>query len=517
MMQRLLDWLRKHKTEAWFILGGVGVLACYAGMEWILLTSTQLAPVHGVVPENGIYVRLLGVPLDDVYIHCRYASNLLHGYSYSLNPGETLTADTSPLWVLMLALAGLMTTHLELATVVLSILCYLLLAPLVYRICKDVFALTESNARLAGWCTVFAGRLAWSGMSGMETALAVLLLLLAFREHALSMKRGALGTHEGILLGLGLLARPEFVFFAGLLFADWVYAAYRRRVVITNASATLLVFCIVASPAILLPLITRNSLVAHSSVVQGAGMHWIPDFEYLFSTVKVMASSNLLLFVLALVAIVLIWKEPFAPLLLALAFGLPLLQAFVAPQGRHHLRYLFPILPLLIIIGVLMWQRMLELRSLKGWMQRVIPILIILGGVLETGRWAYLTASDVRNINDEHLAIAHWLNANLHPTDTLAIDDAGAAAYLTNRRLIDLTGLMTPAIFRVEDNQDSVWRVARTMGANMFVICELYHPSFYIGHKDSLDLVKEFQVRLPLTSAFSQMGIYRVKETQHGS
>ena len=94
---------------------------------------------------------------------------------------------------------------------------------------------------------------------------------------------------------------------------------------------------------------------------------------------------------------------------------------------------------------------------------------------------------------------------------------------ITDRRVIDLTGLVTPEVYPLQHDQDSVWSYARAKGANMFVIYTRLNPSFYQGHRDSLELVKEFRVREPLISAAATvMSVFRmkehlVKEVPHGS
>jgi len=496
--------LNKYRFELILLAGGGIVAAAFGIAQYLFLSSSALP----------IYVRWLGVPLDDVYIHCRYASNLLHGYSFSFNPGETLTADTSPLWVVLITIGGLFTTRLEIAAILVSLLCYLALASGVYRVARDLLLFRESQARLAGWLTVLASRLAWSGMSGMETALAALIMLLVVEEHVRSRSRGILRGREGILLGLGILTRPEFLFVIVILTVDWIYL--RRTADISRWSLAILLFLIIASPSILLSSATSGDLVSHSSVVQGASISILPNFKYLWFALKIIASNNLVIFLLILLSFLTLWKLPTYRLLLIIGLGLPLLQAFVAPQFRHHGRYFFPVLPLVILLGMAVW-RECEYRKISPIILRLVPALAILAGLIETGRWAYIEAASVRNINDQHLAAAQWLKTNKYATDILAVHDLGAIGYLTNEHIIDLTGLATPSLWPVQHDQDMVWRKARAMGANMFVIYRRLNSTFYDLHKDSLVLQRDFPVRLPLTSsADTILSIYSLKGS-HGS
>jgi hypothetical protein len=208
-------------------------------------------------------------------------------------------------------------------------------------------------------------------------------------------------------------------------------------------------------------------------------------------------------------------RKPEFSLLFILAIGLPILQSFIAPQFRHHGRYFFPVFPLVILCGVGAWQEIEQRKQFRSIIKKAVVVMIVLAGFIETGRWSLIEAESVRNINDQHLAAVSWLRQNMRPSDTLAVDDVGAIAYFLNKPVIDLTGLMTPSLWPLQHNQDSVWLKARKMGANLFVIYNRLNPPFYNNHKDSLVLQHDFSVRLPLTSAADTvMSIYRIKEPQ---
>ena len=174
--------------------------------------------------------------------------------------------------------------------------------------------------------------------------------------------------------------------------------------------------------------------------------------------------------------------------------------------------------PILIICSIAAWTTLKEKVDLWKPVTALVPALLILAALIETGRWAIIESESVRNINDQHLAVVNWLNADSHPNDTLAVDDVGAIGYYLNRPVIDLTGLVTPTLWPLQHNQDSVWQAARAMGANLFVIYNRLNPAFYQEHKDSLLLQRDFSVRLPLTSAADTvMSIYRLIGAKSGS
>ncbi len=491
----------KFRIEIVLVFAGIIVLVAYAIVQRSLLGDNVSTDLH-----------IIGVPLDDVYVHCQFAKNVLRGIGYSFNPGFIVSSDTSPLWVMLLAIGGIFFSRIELVAVGISMLSYLTLGPGVYRASRDIFGLRQGHAILAGLLAVLASRLVWSGMSGMETALATLLMLLIAEEHIRSKRRNCLRPREAIWLGLGLLLRPEFLFVAIVCAGDWIIARFRFKADLTTLWMTLLVGAAICSPAFLLPLVTHGSPVSHSSIVQGASASAVPNVKYLWIAMKIIASNNVVIFVLLVAGFYFLHQRKSIWFLYFLAIGLPFVQAFVAPQFRHHGRYFFPILPLVIIIGLISWEEIKANVNLSPIVTKAIIGFLIMSGLVESGRWAMIEGESVRNINDQHLAVVDWLRHNMGSKDTLAVDDVGAIGYFLNRPVIDLTGLMTPQLWPLQHNQDSVWRVSRTMGANLFVIYDRLNPPFYNDHKDSLTLQASFRVRPPLaSSADTVMNIYRVK------
>jgi hypothetical protein len=80
---------------------------------------------------------------------------------------------------------------------------------------------------------------------------------------------------------------------------------------------------------------------------------------------------------------------------------------------------------------------------------RRIGALALLGGML----WALPAAATryawaVQNIEAMQVDIARWVAARTNPAARLALNDVGAITYLTRREIIDVMGLVTPAILR---------------------------------------------------------------------
>ena len=268
----------------------------------------------------------------------------------------------------------------------------------------------------------------------------------------------------------------------------------------------------------MLPFIFEQHWAFHSSLVQGAHFSAWPDASYLLFAGKVLGSTNVVLTLLTIAGLLTLLRSWRSRYLAIIAFGLPLLQAFVAPVVRHHGRYLFPVLPLMILLAVLAWHELEQRSATMHRLRVVVMIAILLAGLVETGRWAGIAAHSVRNINDQHLEAVHYLRAHGAPHEVIAADDVGALGYLLGAPLLDLTGLVSPEIWKQQSDQQAVWRTARAAGATRFVIYRRLNPSFYATYKDSLELERDLPVRLPLTaSADTVLSIYRLRTANTAS
>jgi hypothetical protein len=328
---------------------------------------------------------------------------------------------------------------------------------------------------------------------------------------------------EAIVLGLGIAIRPEFYLLVLIASLDWLYMIFKKQISTKNLIRYSIPLLISAYFVFSIPLAERGSLIYHSSLVQGAGFRFPPDFYYIGRSFYILF-ENFWWMILLLLFYITSFRFPKIKgsnaLLLIFVFLLPVLQGFVAPQYRHFGRYVFPVIPLVVLsVIALLRKNILSdkgfafFRNMKGKKRSISLIIIVTIFSLPLAiKWMGVYAESVRNINDQHLAAAAWINENITANDKLAVDDVGAIGYFTKQSVIDLTGLVSPEFFPLQKDQSLVWKKARSQGANLFIIYTRLNPSFYQYAKDSLELIKEFRIRPPLVaSADTVMSIFRVK------
>jgi hypothetical protein len=509
----LKSFVKRNAVEGSLVFAGVVILVI------------QFAVAKYYLSHSGIdHTNIIGAPLDDVYIHCRYAENLLAGKGYSFNPGHIVSADTSPLWVVLIAFGGLITSHLDLIAIILSSIAWLLLAPGVYRVARYVFVFEQSFSIAAGILMLLSPRLLAMALSGMETTFAALLVLIAVEMHIKSREIVQIRMREATVLGLGIAIRPEFYFLVVIASLDWLYLIFKKKQISIKEIIGYSIPLLVSGYFVFsIPLSERGNFIYHSSIIQGVGFRFPPDFYYIAKAFFILLESSwwiILLLLLNIFSFSVPRLKGSNTVLVLFIILLPVAQGFIAPQYRHFGRYIFPVLPLVVLSMIALLRQNInsgkQFAFFRTWKDRKKIILLssitVIASLPLAIRWTSLYAESVRNINDQHLAVASWINTNVPDEDKLAVDDVGAAGYFTERNVIDLTGLVSPEFLPLQRNQSLVWKEARRQGANLFIIYTRLNPAFYQYAKDSLELIKEFRIRPPLvSSADTVMSVFKAK------
>jgi hypothetical protein len=181
-----------------------------------------------LIPLLALTLRLIPGPrvIDDAYITFRYARNILAGLGPFYNPGEPVLGSTTPLFVMLLTVLGLVTggasasfPHLALVTsaVADALTCGILIA-LGREFGKSRAGVAAALFwAIAPWSVTFA-------VGGMETSVFIALTSAAFYCH---LTRRPIGTS---LFGmLALLTRPDALLFLIPLALDRLRQAALRR------------------------------------------------------------------------------------------------------------------------------------------------------------------------------------------------------------------------------------------------------------------------------------------------
>jgi hypothetical protein len=212
-----------------------------------------------------------------------------------------------------------------------------------------------------------------------------------------------------------------------------------------------------------------------------------------------------------------------ASLLSLWSVGLPLVYACLHAVLYQHGRYLIPLIPCNAIVGVvglLAAGRLAARRwtltpalSLGGRGRTLTPALslggrggrglaVLVAGLVVAGTaWrlpamARLYAWNVDNVNEMHVALGWWVAEHTPPDAVLALNDIGAIAYVSERPVVDLAGLVTPEVVPLLHAPDRDARLADLMAEQGVQYVAIF-PNWFPGLAARTDVLEPvYQVTL---------------------
>jgi hypothetical protein len=484
--------------------------------------------------------NLWGVPLDDAYIHFRFAQNLAAGHGFSFNPDHPVPGSTSPLWVVLLAAGTALGMPLWLAAKVYGVLFGAVTAVLAWRL-----ALRLTGAPLAalatGALTALDGRLLWAAPSGMEVTLFAALSLAAFLARPSRQATGASGAGVGswsrersnsllqlttptprvllvaALCGLATLTRPEGYLLAAVLGID----VYRR----TRPSAATLVLAVALYLALVLPynafaLVTTGHPLPTTFYAKAGGLGpstLLLAWDYAKGLAILVLLTNAAMLVLAPIGVVTLWRTGAeARAVVAWPVALLLVQALLSPLLYHFGRYAMPLDPFFALWAVVGIGRLTRPSAgADAWRAALPPLALVVLGTLTLSTWANVYALSVQNIDDVQVALGRWVRAHVPPGVPVATHDVGAIGYLSNRPVVDIVGLVTPPFIALKREQPTARRARDVYaeitrdGAHYLIIFPSAFP--WLAAEPGLRRIYSVSVHHNVILPASTMVVYRLQ------
>jgi hypothetical protein len=428
--------------------------------------------------------RSPGFPLDDAWIHQDFARTLAQNGRFAFAPDRSGAGSTSPLWVLLLAPAQLV-PNAPLWWVLLwaDALGALALFGLAYAL-SELAALwlqgldarwQRFGALVAGIGVITEWHLTWAALSGMETMLFILLSVLLL----LGVGRA---WHPAWLGALGALltdTRPEGILLVGLVAVAIVLGVggkqQMREAPVPPASCRcwgiagifLSIFALGVLPLLALNEVASAHLLPSTFYAKGS-FYALGTTElqrlagYTLGVLNFLVSSPLVGLGLPGTLYLLwqsrkSWGQSEGTFWLALGWMLALIGSYAVhlPVVYQNGRYLMPVLPLLLALGVVGTLRYLSAASFR-LLPVVLAVLALGLGILSIGRGASIYATNIRFINGYQVQTALWLRDHTRSGAVVATHDIGAIGYFSQRPVIDLGGLTQPELVPLLSNQQAL-------------------------------------------------------------
>jgi len=446
-----------------------------------------------LITEYQITGHQFGVPLDDVWIHFRFAENFAQGHFYEYNIGEPTPGTTSPLWVIILSIPFLFSQNIYLFYALLISSVFFLLALIeLYKLCLKL-GFDRIYSLFITLLTLSCGRLLWSSLSGMEITLFCYLSILIFNNHLKEIETSKLTIINGLLLGLAANTRPETYLLAGIYYLTSLILLKKNLKQNTGRFLlSILIFIVILIPYPIFCYIHTGGFLPSTYEGQVGVFKYLPNFTYLVETGKLFVKDNLFIVLLWFTAMgyfiytVVTKKIDKKFLLINLwVILLPAVSSVVAPNWRHHGRYLIPLIPFINIVSIYILRKIHQYFQNKEYkkyilLRKATIALVLIFSINSAVIFANALGWNVENINNQQVKTANWLKENLPDEKAFGMNDIGAITFITKKYAVDMAGLVTPEVFKFqkmsyEDGSKALFRFLKSKDVNYIII----YPDWY--------------------------------------
>jgi len=451
-----------------------------------------MLPLLAALVFGVALARVSGFYTDDSYIHLVFARSIARGDGFTFNTGQPTYGFTSPLWMLLLAAGHAAIPDWLALSRVLCLLFTLLAVAATYRLAVAAGGTRGIAFGAAASLALNAWFLRWS-LSGMETSLAAFLVAAGLERLIRGGRAVAVGL---VVLALAALARPEalILFGAGCL---WAVVRGRRLARASGQEARgpdrgwaaagalggLAIFavwelCIHASTGAWFPNAYTVKRFHEAFTIAGA----LGNMGYFFGVVGITDA------ILAATAVAALWTirrrgESAGALALLLLWPALLAAFYLGARVQMISRYWIPATPVLCAAAWVGAERAWSgagrawTGAGRAWGRSARSVTAGLYFAQQAAVLLFLVAPQIdaftRGLNRGPVEIGRWLHANAPPEALVATPDIGAIGFYGERPLLDLGGLVTPAMAPILARHD----------VNEVIAGALYEP---VGHPDYL-------------------------------
>lgn len=423
----------------------------------------------------------LFAPLDDVYIHLQYGSQLGAGHFFQFDTGDEISAGASSIlyaFVLGAAYAlGLHGAALHVFAVAFGLCCFATAAALT---CELGTRLLHRTAGIwAGVLVAVSGPLLWGAASGMEVGLVALLVTAATLALVVEHPSGRF-RRLPLVSGLLALARPEGFVYAAALTCAALWTLWRGRstsrvpVSLARALWTLLPLAVFAGQLLFYQLATGTTAangVQSKSLLSDRPVFYAGEFlDRTTATLRTLLDTFLGLtsqdfffpgavLVCAAGAGRLLWRDRARrPIVAAIFAGMCAAVLSLSTLDTaifHELRYFQPFFPVFLVFVVAGFDALCRLASRSEVRRFALHGLLVVAlafSLVAIPMWGVRFARAGAAIGGSDVSYAEWIKDNLPADARVAVKDVGAVAHLSGHRVLDLLGLGTNGFAEAANN-----------------------------------------------------------------
>lgn len=439
------------------------------------LKNLHLIIVLAMVIALSHQALFLDWTCDDAFISYRYAENLSHGQGLVFNTGERVEGFSNFFWVVLLAFFNIFGISALWVSKILS-LCFSLL--LIGFIFKTAYAsgVGAAGSILCSFLVSSATSLAYFSMSGLETVLYTLLLLLAVYlniKYKVTPKQKTFFLLYAVLL-LAAITRPEGILF---LLVSTVYhlgqGLRQKKCKAFKAilPAPLLVLSVYAG-FILFRYVYYSDILPNTFYAKPLGTFVDAGYNAFFVNFSSGLTSGSFFLIPLLLFIVnrRFLAQNLYPVLFCLIQAL-----FMSYAGDWMAfgRFFFPIFPLAVVLTLTFLSTFPTSSSPIRWKSRT-SILCLVAWIFFAGLNGAQTIKALENrdnypylvMNSAELTkVGKWLKDNFTSDTTIALRRQGAIPYYSGMMSIDFLGLTNRKIAQTLFKENDMMQESRLIAA----------------------------------------------------
>lgn len=420
--------------------------------------------------------HVFSFPLDDPWIHLTFAKNLVEYFSFSYFKNEMATAgSTSPLYTIIVALGFIFSNNEMIISYIVGILFLILSVLAFYKLSSFEFERENLFAMICTGMFVLDKWMNFIAVSGMETTMFILILVLCAYFYKV---RKAIPF--AVMLGLIMWTRPDGVAFIGAVIADYLLIklftrneinlnffspAEMKKILLIFAGLTGLYFIMNYSlSGSILPNTYDAKLTYYSPEFRSRsdflkfevwdyftkGSYYILMIGFLFSLLKFFFD---------------LYKRTYNPNTVYILFILFLVFIYwlKLPYAHRFGRYMMPVIPFFILVSTIGFRDLA--RFINKYTSNVLfaksVFYILIGitffmGVKDYDENRELYVSNTKYIYERQVEAAKWIKEYTKENDVIATHDVGAIGFYSNRKIIDVAGLITPELIKKINDADYV-------------------------------------------------------------
>jgi tetratricopeptide (TPR) repeat protein len=427
-----------------------------------------------------------GFPLDDPWIHLTFAKNLVDYHSFSYFKNEMATAgSTSPLYTLLLAAGFLVTSNEMILSYVLGIAFLILSSVFFYKLCSFDFAKENIYALLVTAVFVADKWMNFISVSGMETTMFIFILIATtyfYREKKV--------VPFAVFVSLVLWARPDGLAFIGAIVADIFIQNYFAK---TNpdlkpfSKNDFMKIGIIAAVFLAMYGLMNYSLSGSflPNTYTAKLAYYAPEFrsraEFLKGEVWgyfTNGSYGILMvgfFAGTILALMDLFRKKYNNnfLYIIFIFALVFMYWYKLPYAHRFGRYMMPVVPFMIIVSSIGFKEFFKAfgkyfnsRALAVYGTVLVLAVITVFSFLNYFENISNYAMACKYIDDRQVKAAKWIKINTNENDIIATHDVGAIGFYSQRKIVDIAGLVTPELINKISDENYVVEMNEYMKKN---------------------------------------------------